>query len=296
MPAEGIMLIPRSELLNLEELVRLTGIFLNLGISKIRVTGGEPFMRKGVLEFLETVRHMQGLKSLYITTNGVNIAPLVPQLKKIGISGVNLSLDTLDRRRFERVAQSDALEAVLTTYHALLKHRIPLKINTVVMKGVNIGEIPALVRLAQIDPIEMRFIEEMPSLVAGRASSDWDARRIIERLRSLYPEMTPLPSNGSTARRFSVPGFTGSIAVIAGNSRSFCSTCNRIRVTASGLLKTCLFDQGVLNIKTMFRSGAGNGDVEAAIRECALNRLADGFEASRKPGRRSDDSMSSIGG
>jgi cyclic pyranopterin phosphate synthase len=297
MPAEGIELKQRSEIFTWEELIRLVEIFVEIGIKKLRITGGEPFQREGLLPFLQRVRAISGLESIHITTNGVRVAPFVSQLSEIGISSINLSLDTLDRHRFVHMTRRDVLDEVLATMNALLKNSVPLKINMVVIEEFNSDEIIAMTQLAKDHPVEVRFIEEMPfHRLEKITSSDWNVQRLLHLLRSSYPDMNLLSTPNSTAQCFAVPGFVGRIGVIAAHSRSFCSSCNRIRVAASGQLKTCLYDKGVLNLKSMLRSGASNGQIQTAIKNCIRDRFVDGFEAYAKRGQQGTESMMAIGG
>ncbi len=296
MPVHGIERKPRGELLTWEELTRLTGIFNRLGIVKLRITGGEPFLRKGLLDFIRTVSGFPELNSIHITTNGVGVAPLVPQLKTISISGINLSLDTLDRHRFEEITGQDALESVLATFEALLEHSIPLKINTVVRGGFNTDEILKIARLAEDHPVEVRFIEEMPLIGTGEPYSGWDAKHMVRLLRSGFHELIPLPAKSSTAQLFAIQGFAGKIGVIAGNSRSFCSRCNRTRITAAGKLQTCLYGPGVLDVKRMLRDGASDSEITRAITDRIWNRSRDGFEAYKTRKLKTAESMAAIGG
>ena len=159
MPSEGINFQPADKILSWEEMTRLTKIFVDLGITKVRITGGEPFSRKGILDFLTKIRSFSGLEELYVTTNGVGIAQFVPALKKIGLNGINLSLDTLNKHRFVELTRRDSLDQVLEFFSEVLKYKIRLKINTVVKEGFNTAEIVPIARLAQKYPIEVRFIE-----------------------------------------------------------------------------------------------------------------------------------------
>ncbi len=297
MPATGIPRKSSKELLTWEELIRLTRIFLDLGIKKVRITGGEPFMRKGLLDFLDTIRRFKTLQELHLTTNGVAAAPHIQQLHEIGISGINLSLDTLSRSKFEEITGSDRLKEVLTTFNTLLEYGIPLKINTVVKAGFNTDELLDIARLAESHPVEVRFIEEMPLIGTGESEyPQWDSGKIMALLRTGLTELMPLPRSSSTAKRFAVRGFAGRIGIIAGHSRTFCSECNRTRVTASGFLQTCLYSQGELNLKRLIRSGASDDQLIQLIRKRIRERAADGFVAYRNRGHIPAESMVSIGG
>jgi len=297
LPKTRAVFQPRSEILHWEELMEIVGVFTALGIRKLRITGGEAFTRKGILGFLQEVCSFPDLHGIYITTNGVAVAALVPQLKALGISGINLSLDTLNRARFQKITHSDSLHKVLATCYQVMDHGIPLKLNTVVKEGFNTDEIANLARLAENNPIEVRFIEEMPQLTAGeQQESGWDFERILAELQAHFPDITPLSADNGTARRFQIPDFAGKIGIIAGHSRLFCSTCNRIRVTATGQLKTCLYDNGVLDLKKLLRSEAGKSEIQQAIRDKVGRRALDGFEAFATRCGPVNHTMAAIGG
>lgn len=298
MPEEGIKYLPKAHLLTYEEMERLIRVLAQLGVSKVRITGGEPFVRNGLMEFLEKLAHTEGIKDWHITTNGVLTAPHVPDLVRLGIGSVNLSLDTMDRERFRQITRRDELPAVQQTLDALLAHHVPVKLNAVVMEGKNIEDIPLLAELTRKHPVEVRFIEEMPFNGEGSHYPvlNWTHRRILDELRTLYPDIIKLtdPAN-STSYTYQVPGYAGTIGIIAAFSRTFCGTCNRIRLTAQGTLKTCLYDNGVLDVRALLRSGATDDELKTAFLKAFAHRPKNGFEAEqhRSP---VTESMSTIGG
>jgi len=296
MPPQGIEFVPRAEILSWEESLRLVRICTRLGVRKVRVTGGEPFVRRGLLPFLRALRAIDGLHTLAITTNGVGVAPRVAELAAIGVDAVNLSLDTLDRDRFREIARADALDAVLATLDALLATPIRVKINTVVAPGRNDDEIPALAGLARDRSLDVRFIETMDFVGGAATSAGWTGEQIVARLRAAYPGIAPLPETGATARLYTVPGFAGRVGIIAGHSREFCATCNRLRLTARGALKNCLYGDGVLDLKALVRGGAGDADIAAALVDVVGHRQRDGFEAHARRLTLRGESMSAIGG
>ena len=162
MPEEGIKYVPKPHLLTWEEMERVIRILVRMGVDKVRITGGEPFVRRGIMEFLEELSQIEGLQQINITTNGVLTAPLVPDLKRIGIKSVNLSLDTLDRQRFFDITRRDEFPNVWQTFEALQAHNISTKINTVVMSGKNTDDIIPMAELTRHSAVSVRFIEEMP--------------------------------------------------------------------------------------------------------------------------------------
>ena len=301
MPEKGIQYVPKDDLLTYEELIRLSRLFVSLGVEKIRITGGEPFVRRDMMEFLRSLSQMEGLKQIHITTNGTTTAPLVPELKALGIHSVNLSLDTLDPARFFQITRRDVFPEVMNTFHALIRNGIPTKINAVVMEGKNIGDILPLVELAREYPVSVRFIEEMPFNGEGRLALDqfWNHRRILDHIRTKFPEIEKVPDPPhSTSYNYQIPGFQGNIGLIAAYSRTFCGTCNRIRLTPQGTLKTCLYDDGVFNIKNLMRAGATDGQLTESLVQALNHRAKDGWEAekNRNFGLPISESMSTIGG
>ena len=284
MPETGNNWLSRSELLSWEEMLRLCSVMVGMGISKIRITGGEPFVRKDIMAFLAELLALNGLDELTITTNGVVTAPLVPELKRLGIRSVNLSLDTLDRQRFVDITHRDELDKVLETMHTLIAHDIKVKINAVVMEGKNTQDIAPLVALTKDLPVSMRFIEEMPFNGGAQhyATLAWDHMRILQEIKQHYPTLQKItdPAN-STSYNYQVPGHKGDAGIIAAYTRSFCGTCNRIRLTPQGTLKTCLYDNGGTNLKDLLRNGATDEAVHAAIVHAVSGKAKDGHEAER---------------
>lgn len=299
MPAHGIDVIAKEEILSFEEIERLLHLVCAMGITKVRITGGEPFVRKDLMQLLRRIHHLP--KELHLTTNGLWSAQYVPELKAMGIKGVNLSLDTLNRERFQRITRRDELHNVLETFNALLKAEIPIKLNAVVMNGLNDMDIVPLAELTKDFAIDVRFIEEMP--FNGEGTSEpvliWDYKKILSVLNTHYPDLQKLnDAPHSTAMEYKIPNYKGTVGVIAAFSRTFCGTCNRIRVTASGMLKTCLYDDGVLDVKSIMRHGASDSALQDALLEAFNNRPKNGFEAEarRKNHAPVSESMSTIGG
>jgi GTP 3',8-cyclase len=301
MPEDGLNWLSRSELMTYDEMLRICALLVTMGIDKIRITGGEPFVRKDLMPFLSDLSKLNGLNELTITTNGVLTAPLVPELKKLGVRSVNLSLDTLDAGRFFSITHRDEFAQVMETLQQLLKHDIEVKINAVVMDGKNTQDILPMVELTKELPVSVRFIEEMPFNGEGHIYSGlkWDHVRIMEEIKGAYPTIQKLQDEtSSTSYNYHIPGHRGNVGVIAAYSRTFCGTCNRIRVTPDGVLKTCLYDDGVMNIKDLVRSGMNDDDLQKTLLDSFDNRPADGWEAERNRGISdpAHESMATIGG
>jgi len=295
-PEEGVPFLPHGEILSFEELERLTTIFCALGVSKVRVTGGEPFSRRGCLSFLTRLRKIAGVQDLHITTNGVKTSRFLDELAVIGLDSINVSLDTLDHKRFRQITRRDYLEAVLQTVHGVLARHIPLKINSVVLKDTSDDEIIQLAGLARNFPITLRFIEKMPFSGTVR-SGKIENGNLSQRLKRIFPAIeectVDLPT---TARIFVMPDYKGTLGIIQGYSRLFCKTCNKVRITPTGMLKTCLYDNGVLDLKKMLRKGAGDEEIKSAIINCVQNSCVSGHEAEQLARRGQEPTMASIGG
>ncbi len=300
MPEQGIDYVPKKELMTYEEMERIVNVLANLGIEKVRITGGEPFVRKNMMEFLTQLRGIEKLKQINITTNGTLTAPLIPDLKKLGIRSINLSLDTLDSKRFFEITRRDEYDKVMVTFEELLKHQIHTKINMVVMEGRNDMDIIEMANLTKDHPVDVRYIEEMPFNGAGAnyPKLKWNHRVILDELKDHFPDIQKLPDPPfSTSSKYQVPGHKGKIGIIAAYSRTFCGSCNRIRLTPQGMLKTCLYDDGVFNIKNLIRAGATDEQMKAAFLDALSNRAKDGFEAeARRQIGVVSESMSTIGG
>jgi len=301
MPEEGIKYIAKEELLTYEEMIRLLTLLSQMGIHKLRITGGEPFIRRDMMKFLRMANAIEGLHEIHITTNGTTTAPLVPELKAMGIKSVNLSLDTVDKKRFYKITRRDVYDKVMATFDALIEHDIPTKINMVVMENQNIEDIIPMAELTKNQPINIRYIEEMPFNGEGNhyAKLTWNHKKILQHLQAQYPNLEKIPdANFSTSANYRIPNYKGSIGIIAAYSRTFCGTCNRIRLTPKGMLKTCLYDDGVFNIKNIIRAGATDEQIKTTFLQALGNRAKDGFEAEKKRlnGNPISESMSTIGG
>lgn len=298
MPEEGIKYLPRKELLSYEEMERLVAILSKLGINKVRITGGEPFVRQDLVSFLNRIRANQLIEKLTITTNGVITGDYIEDLKRLKINPVNLSLDTLDPGRFQNITRRDEFEKVFSTFENLIKEDFDVKVNMVVMDDKNIEDIVPMVELTKDKPVSIRFIEEMPFNGEGskHKSLIWTHKKIIDHIGETFSDIEKLKDGpNSTSSNYKVKGYLGSFGVIAAYSRTFCGTCNRIRITAQGILKTCLYDGGALNLKEVLRAGADDEEITKLIIDTINRRSKDGFEA-EKHRNPIHESMSTIGG
>lgn len=297
MPEEGVSVLSHDDILSYEELERLVRLFVSLGVGKIRITGGEPFVRKGCLAFMERLVAANPGIDLRVTSNGVALLPHLAGLRRIGLGGLNLSLDTMDPLRFADITRRDRLDAVLAAFHEALRLGIPLKVNSVVMEDTTDDNLVQMAKLVQGNRVALRFIELMP--FTGTVHRSRHATVPLEqRLMQLFPGMQEIRGEGvETARKFSLPGFLGTIGIIEGESRKFCSSCNKVRVTSAGLLKNCLYDNGILDLRALLRDGSDDAGLKARIIAAVAAKPVDGFKA--EEGRRltcNEDSMATIGG
>ncbi|GAA4160373.1 GTP 3',8-cyclase MoaA [Chryseobacterium ginsenosidimutans] len=300
MPENGLTWIKQKELMTDEEMLRICTIFTEMGVNKIRITGGEPFVRKNSIELIQNISQLDGLTDLSITTNGLLTEQYIPQLKKFGIKSVNLSLDTLDEERFFKITRRKSFDKVMKTLNSLLQHNIKVKINTVVMEDQNIDDMIPLVMLTKDLPVDVRFIEEMPFNGGTHSLSlKWNSVQILNHIKSHFPEIqkTEDPKN-STSYNYNIPGFNGNIGIIAAYTRSFCGTCNRLRLTPTGILKTCLYEGTGVNLKDEIRMGKTDEELKNIIINSVQNKPKDGWEAQKSSLTTSQihQSMATIGG
>lgn len=299
MPAEGLQWVPRESLLSYEEMMTLLGIFHELGITKLRFTGGEPFLRKDFMNLVEAVFEKKWFSQITITTNGTFTAPFVGRLKELGIHSINLSLDTLDADRFRQMTRRDDFVEVMKTFDLLLQHGIKTKINAVIMDGVNEEDIYSLTALTKTHPVDVRFIEEMPfNGHGGHHPLKWNHRAILQEIQSAFPDTVKMIDEPhSTSLNYTIKGHLGNVGIIPAYTRSFCGTCNRIRLTPSGEIKSCLYEKANTNLMKLLRDGASHDEIIAVIKQVVSKKAKDGITAESM--RKADpvtESMSTIGG
>ncbi len=298
MPEHGMKFLSKSAILSFEEMLRIVGILAKNGVNKVRITGGEPFVRNNLMDFLWKLSDLEGINEIALTTNGVLTAQYLSDLKAIGVKTINLSLDTLDKSRFLQITKRDEYEAVINTLHKMIDMDFEVKINAVIMEGQNTEDVLSLTEFTKNNPVSVRFIEEMPFNGHGlnRPVLQWDYLRILNEIKEQYPDIQKVKDSlFSTSYNYQIPNHQGSVGIIAAYSRTFCGTCNRIRLTAQGELKTCLYQHKGLNIKDLLRAGQTDEQIENAIIYAIQKRPKDGFEAENL-GPAIRESMSAIGG
>lgn len=301
MPAEGIMLRPREQFMRAEEVIVIARMFTDLGVKKIRLTGGEPLVRKDAAQIITELGRLP--VELAITTNGVLVDQFVDVFKEAGLRSVNVSLDSLRPERMQAISRRDPFARTTANIRLLQDAGFHVKVNMVVMRGVNDDEVTDFMAWSRNEPVHVRFIEFMPF-----DGNRWDwskgvsgeeiLARATERFGATgYERLTDRPND--TARNYRLQGGQGTFAVISSVTNPFCDTCNRIRLTADGKLKNCLFSQSETDLLTVLRSG---GDIKDLIIGSVLNKKAvrggmDSFEQLADPVRHgANRSMVAIGG
>ncbi|MEM7109076.1 MAG: GTP 3',8-cyclase MoaA [Bacteroidota bacterium] len=298
MPERGIKYINRKDLLTFEEMERLVTVFSELGISKVRITGGEPFVRKGITDFLKSVSQIPKITEINITTNGTLTSDKIDHLEQLGISSVNLSLDSLDKDRFFAITRRNEFNKVRRSFERLLESSIKVKINMVVMEGRNIADLWPMVELTRDAEVSVRFIEEMPfngTMGLGN-NTFWPASKILNYISQKYELEKLIDPPSSTAQNYQPAGHKGNIGVIAAYTRTFCGSCNRIRLTPQGKLRTCLYSNSGLNFRDLMRSGASDQEIGDQLIRSVGKKAKDGFETEKLRHYRVSESMATIGG
>ncbi|XP_061156894.1 molybdenum cofactor biosynthesis protein 1 isoform X1 [Syngnathus typhle] len=264
MPEEGVKLTPRGQLLSTAEVLTLARLFVKEGVEKIRLTGGEPLIRPDVLDIIAELRKLEGLKTIAVTTNGMNLAKLLPRLKDAGLDLINISLDSLVPAKFEFIVRRKGFHKVMEGIAKAIEMGYdPVKVNCVVMRGLNEDELLDFVALTEKKPLEVRFIEYMPF-----DGNKWNFKKMVsyqemlDHIKQQWPNLETLPTGHSdTAKTFKVPGFKGQLGFITSMSEHFCGSCNRLRITADGNLKVCLFGNSEVSLRDVLRSGASDEEL-----------------------------------
>lgn len=295
---EEIKSMEHSEILRFEELLELCSHAVTLGITKFKVTGGEPLVRKGCLSFLRSLKSIPGVEQVTLTTNGVLLKEVLPELEAIGIDGINISLDTLSPDTYEKMTQRKEFTGVLDSIIAAQASKIRTKINCVLLKGINDHEFFDLIHLAKDYQLDVRFIEIMP-IGYGKGFEGFDKKDLLEKIAEKYPDYQvehQIHGNGP-ASYVKIPGFKGCIGFIDAIHGKFCDQCNRIRLTSDGILKLCLYYENGLDIKKILRSGASSEELLEAMKSIIYKKPAEHqFHLTAKEGTEELKNMSQIGG
>lgn len=270
LPTGGLPVLPKSQLLTRSEIVRFVKIIGRVGITRIRLTGGEPLLRPDLLDIVKSLKEIKTVKDLSITTNGSRLKQLLGPLKEAGLDRINISLDSLNPKRFHEITRSHAYRPVLEAIFSALEMGFPVKLNLVAVKGLTVEEIIRFVTLACKYPFEVRFLEFMP--LAGDA---WTKDRFLPMafIRSVVREHFELEPDGArgeqVAETFKIRGGKGKVGFIASLTESFCDRCSRMRLSSDGNLFPCLFSETQVSVRRLLRENASDEDILAAVREAA---------------------------
>ena len=269
---DGVEKLEREAVLTYEEFLRLAALFARCGIDTVRVTGGEPLVRKNVAQLVAGLKATPGIRRVTLTTNAVLLAEQLPALLDAGLDSVNISLDTLRPEVFRQITARDDFAAVQAGLQAALESGLPVKLNCVPQAGVNEGELEQLAALAKDNAMQVRFIEMMP-IGYGAAMPCISGPELRARFARRWPELAPLSAaqehalGDGPAVYYTVPGWQGSIGFIAAVHGKFCASCNRVRLTSQGFLRPCLASETGCDLRALLRSGADDAQLLAAIRE-----------------------------
>ncbi len=301
MPAEGLPWLPKSAILTYEEIARLARVAVDLGVEQIRLTGGEPLVRRDVPELVRLLHAIPGLRSLSLTTNGTRLPQLAGPLAEAGLTRINVSLDTLIPHKFFQLTRRDALAGVLAGLEALEAYPQihPIKVNAVAMKGFTEDEVLDFAALARRKPYVIRWIEFMPLDADGiwRKEDILTGAAILAIIEAHYGPMVPVTGGdkSETARRYRFPDGVGEVGFINPVSEPFCASCDRIRLTAEGGLRTCLFSEEETDLRAILRGGGSDDDLAAALHAAVQHKELKHYINDTRF-KRTKRSMSMIGG
>lgn len=297
MPKEGVDFVPHEAILSYEEILTLTKILASLGFRKIKLTGGEPLIRKNVGYLVRKLKEIPGIENVTITTNGILLSETMDDLVNAGIDGINLSLDTLNPEVFQKITRRDSFDRVMKGFQTALKYpEIPLKINCVPM-GIEGQDVLEMAELARKYKVHVRFIEMMP-IGYGKLFGFCSEEKILAGLEERYGRCVPYPDSlgNGPGHYYSFEGFKGKIGFISAISHKFCGSCNRVRLTSQGYLKSCLqYDIGT-DLKKLLREGASLEELKEAV-EMTILRKPIGHQFEEKAGEHEESKlMAEIGG
>ncbi|WP_294344757.1 GTP 3',8-cyclase MoaA [Prosthecochloris sp.] len=286
-----------AEELDYQEICRIIEALAALGVRKVRFTGGEPLLRDDIVDLVRYAKAVDGIETVVLTTNGVLLGHYLDRLLEAGLDGINFSLDTFDEDRYKAITRRNLLPDVLGNFESLLRHadELQVKINVLLLRGINAGELGRFADLTRQWPVTVRFMELMPfdDHQIWRTGKFMGADKILEMLGNIYPDLESTQGYATEHFSFSLPGYRGSIAIIPAFTRNFCSQCNRLRITSSGRIMSCLYAKNGVDMLAALRSGADNEQLGALFQEAIDMKPKDGRTAGGKAPR---TSMSEIGG
>ena len=286
MPEEGVDFKRGDQILQADEIIRVIGALARMGIKKVRFTGGEPLVRKDIVKLVDGAANIPGIKAVHLTTNGILFSRYAKNLLAAGLTGVNISLDSLDADKFQRITRRTGVEKVLDSIRLALDLGFPrVKVNVVLMRGFNEDELPAFCELTKDLAVTVRFIEFMPF----DAHQIWEsgehfasAENMVDRMKTMYPDIVDSSGTRTEHHIFQVPGYAGKIAVIPAFTRSLCGNCSRIRLTADGSIRNCLYSDEEYDLKSVLRTSEGDDGIIDTFRQAFAEKARDGFEAKKR--------------
>ncbi|MEJ2652370.1 MAG: GTP 3',8-cyclase MoaA [Gammaproteobacteria bacterium] len=286
MPEEGVDFKRGEQILQADEIIRVIGALARMGIKKVRFTGGEPLVRKDIVKLVAGAANTPGIKSVHLTTNGILFSRYAKDLLSAGLTGVNVSLDSLDADKFQRITRRTGVQKVLDSIRLALDLGFPrVKVNVVLMRGFNEDELPAFCELTKDLAVTVRFIEFMPF----DAHQIWEsgehfasAENMVDQMKTMYPDIMDSSGTRTEHHIFQVPGYAGKIAVIPAFTRSLCGNCSRIRLTADGRIRNCLYSDEEYDVKSVVRASDGDEEIIETFRQAFAEKARDGFEAKKR--------------
>lgn len=296
MPEEGVKSKTHDEIMRIEEIFEFAKAAVEVGLTRIRLTGGEPLIRRGVVDLIKDLTALPDLKEVSMTTNAILLGDMAEELFEAGLKRVNISIDTLDPKKYKELTRWGSLEKALDGMKAAIKVGMsPVKINVVVLKGVN-DDFDSFAKLTYDYPVHVRFIEYMPAFYEEKSDDFVSGQELERRVRAFgeaYDADAPPVEGAGPARYYHLKGAKGTLGVIGTSKGHFCDSCNRVRLTADGKLRTCLFSDRMIDVLSPMREGVGNAGIKEIIRKAIVAKPKDRLiEKDKKMGRK----MSQIGG
>lgn len=286
MPEEGVDFKHGEQVLTSEETLRIIDVLARMGVKKVRFTGGEPLVRKDIVSLVRGAANTPGIKTVHMTTNGIIFPKYAEQLRDAGLTGVNISLDTLNEERFLKITRRKGMDKVLESIQLAQELKFPrVKVNIVVMRGFNDDELEDFMEMTRDNEVTVRFIEFMPF----DAHQIWEtgdhflsAETMISQLKAKYPDIELASGTRTEHHIFQVPGYKGKIAIIPAFTRSLCGNCSRIRLTSDGGIRNCLYSDEEFTLLDLVRGGCSDEDIVAKFRRAFHEKSKDGFESRKK--------------
>ena len=299
MPEEGVRFNQSYALLQTEEIIRVISIVARLGVNKIRFTGGEPLLNKDIVKLVKITSQIPGINSVHLTTNGTLLTEKINDLKSANLSGLNISLDTLNKEKFERITRRTGLDTVINSIYSALEAGIPnVKINVVMIRGINDDELADFAELTRSSQVTVRFIELMPfdSHQIWKTGHFMGVEFGLKRLLERYDKLEPAHGSSTEHQIFNIAGYKGKIALIPSYTRNMCTNCSRVRLTADGKIRNCLYSDKEYNILELLRNGTSDDHLKSIFKSAMWTKLKDGWEAQYTQKTNNRESMTQIGG